>query len=37
VKAQYSGGGWLLVPHLEYALQYELKKAGVPPPAGATK
>jgi uncharacterized membrane protein/protein-disulfide isomerase len=37
VKAQYSGGGWLLVPHLEFALQYELKKAGVAPPPAAAK
>jgi uncharacterized membrane protein/protein-disulfide isomerase len=37
IKAQYPGGGFLTVPHLEYALQYELKKAGAPPPAGAAK
>lgn len=37
IKAQYPGGGWLLVPHFEYALQYELKKAGAPLPAGAVK
>ena len=37
VKAQYPGGGFLVVQHFEYALQYQLKKAGVPAPAGAVK
>jgi hypothetical protein len=33
VKAQYPGGGFLLVQHLEYALRYELNKAGAQPSA----
>jgi protein-disulfide isomerase len=37
VKAQYPGGGFLVVQHLEYALRYELKKAGALPPPGAEK
>ena len=37
VKAQYPGGSFLTVPHFEYAIEYELKKAGASPPAAAAK
>ena len=37
VKAQTPNGSWLPVQYFDYAIQYELKKAGAPPPGGPVK